>query len=432
MLTETFYYSHPNDLKGRIRNITVYFDTQFLTRALGYAHRSLEIPCFELVDMLKSLGVRMKCFEATFDELHRIIYACEQRALKYGRVADSRPGSVGDYFNRRNMDAGDIAVEISKLKERLQRLRIDIVPEPKHTEDYGIAEGILSEQIAEAFSFQSEEGRNHDVDCITAIHRLRKGKAQQHLESCVAIFVTTNATLAKITTNFFKEQYGRSDVSICMPDQAFTFLIWLKAVKKAPNLPRHRLVANCFAALQPTNQLWQRYIAEAKKLLDSEEIGETDYAELIHSIHAQETLMDVTMGDTDFVFGNVQEILEHAKAAEQQKYISLLGERDSTIIEQDRKLTEFEDRVSQISEKLVLWISCFMVAGLYLFGLLATKPPQLTYASLFSKNNAVFLFMVVVTLISTIGIFNIYTQLEKLARSAGNYLAAMVSRRLRL
>ena len=142
--------------------------------------------------------------------------------------------------------------------------------------------------------------------------------------------------------------------------------------------------------------------------------------------------MDVTMGDTDFVFGNVQEILEHAKAAEQQKYISLLGERDSTIIEQDRKLTEFEDRVSQISEKLVLWISCFMVAGLYLFGLLATKPPQLTYASLFSKNNAVFLFMVVVTLISTIGIFNIYTQLEKLARSAGNYLAAMVSRRLRL
>ena len=126
MLTETFYYSHPNDLKGRIRNITVYFDTQFLTRALGYAHRSLEIPCFELVDMLKSLGVRMKCFEATFDELHRIIYACEQRALKYGRVADSRPGSVGDYFNRRNMDAGDIAVSLRQVEDLLHERGIDV------------------------------------------------------------------------------------------------------------------------------------------------------------------------------------------------------------------------------------------------------------------------------------------------------------------
>ncbi len=75
MLTETFYYSDPSDIQGKMKDVAVYFDTTFLLRALGLCEEKYSVPCRELMDILSAMSVRMWCFTQTYNEMHRVLSA---------------------------------------------------------------------------------------------------------------------------------------------------------------------------------------------------------------------------------------------------------------------------------------------------------------------------------------------------------------------
>jgi len=402
MLTETFYYSHPADIKSKMRKVQVFFDTQFLLRALGYADSAFTIPCTELIDMLRGMSVKLKCFQQTLNEVRNILFAAASQLRQYGRLRANRPGDVFDYFMRKYFSASDVELELAKLEENLDALGITVDEPPEHVNAYGIDETALSKEIDTEIPHQTIASRNHDIDCLTAIHRLRFGKPQKYLESCVAIFITTNAAIARASTRFFNTEYGISDAPVCMADQVFTTLIWLKAVKKAPDMPKDRLVATCYAALLPSEQLWEKYVNEANRLRQKGTIREEDYAVLVHSLEARNRLMDLTFGEDDIVQGTLEQVLNSAKAV----YVAEVAEELEGVKQinqaQESRVLEVAKKWSQMVRGFVFYSLIILWIGLLLFGLLKTSPDDLSVSKIFSLESWAFLVLLCVTLLNLI------------------------------
>ncbi|MCW4151220.1 hypothetical protein OM427_16960 [Halomonas sp. 18H] len=308
MLTETFYYSqNPTDISNKpLKNVVVYFDTQFLARILGLSQHELCVPCEELMEMLKEMKVKTRCFRNTLDELHGILFAALSQINQYGRLNPNKPGDIFDYINQNSITPSDLLIMMNSLEEKLNEQGVYVEEKPQIIDAYSIDEPALSERLSAVFEHQSEKARAHDIDCLQAIFQLREGKRQDYLDRCKAIFITTNAQLARLSTLFFNEQYGHSNASICMGDHVFTSLVWMKSVKKTPDLPKDRLVANCYSTLLPSDSLWKDYISEVNRLKDKGQISEHDYHVLIHSMAARDQLMDQAFSYDDNIFGSVE------------------------------------------------------------------------------------------------------------------------------
>lgn len=415
MLTETFYYSHPSDIKGKMRQVQVFLDTSFLLRVLGYADKAFSTPCNELIDMLRGMSVKLKCFRQTYNEIHNILYAAAANLRRFGRLNGNRPGDVFDYFSETGCSVSDIELEIAKLEENLKKIGISVVDTPEYIDDYSIDETALSEAIDLAIPNQQADARNHDVDCLTAIHRMRHGKPQKYLESCEAIFITTNSGLARASTRFFNKEYGVSNAPVCMTDQVFTTLIWLKAVKKIPNLPKDRLVATCFAATLPSEKLWSKYVSEAEKLKSKGSIGEEDYAVLVHSLEARSRLMDLTFGEGEIIHGTLEQVLASAKEVYVSEVSKKLDKEKNRRREQEEKILNVSEKIGRSVKVAVLYVTLTVWFGVLMYGIVHTSPEDLSISNIFSLNSWLFLVLIIVTLLNIILGYRLKDMCDRLA-----------------
>ena len=354
MLTETFYYSqNVADIENKpLRRTEVYFDTQFLARVLGFADESVCTPCIELVDMLQELGVKMRCFRQTLNELHGIFHAAISQFSSTGRLNARAPGDIFDSINHKGISPSDLVVYINKIEEELKEKKIWIQEKPELISEYSINESKFSEILAEVFEQQTDKARNHDISCIQAIWQLRFGRVQSYLDKCKAIFVTTNSSLAWHATRFFNEEYGHSNAPVCMSDHVFTALVWMKSAKKVPDIPKDRLVANCYSALLPSESLWGKYINEVNNLMDKGTINEQDYHVLVNSLVAREQVMVQSFSNDDNIFGSVESILKKAKDDYNKEVNRKLEVVESASAKKTEQIENFINKIEKVAAKL--------------------------------------------------------------------------------
>ncbi|SDH11373.1 hypothetical protein [Propionivibrio dicarboxylicus] len=427
MLTETFYYSAPDTLSQKMRDVVVVFDTGFLVRSLGLCEAGLAEPCKELAQILRGMSVKMRCFRDTFNELHRILHAASSQLRGGRRLVTRVPGDIFDYYNSIGASQSDVELDIAMLEQSLNKIGIRIEDRPPHIASLTVNETLLGQYIQDALPGQTLEARQHDIDCLTSIYRLRSGRAQQYLESCIAIFVTTNVELARASARYFNMHEEISNAPICMADQVFTTLVWLKSVNKIPDLPKHRLVANCIAAMQPSDRLWNRYLAEATTLKERKEISENDYAVLIHSLEARHHLMDSIIEQGEFVHGSVKEVLELARA----NYTEEINEKLTTLeIETKAHRDQINRLIATIARAialvtcggaLVIWIT-LIVAGLFV-----TAPESFSIDMLSDPKTWLFL---VVALVGTANLMwgvKLYDLCEEIATQCSGKAALALS-----
>ncbi|WP_114192108.1 hypothetical protein [Edaphovirga cremea] len=404
MLTETFYYSqNTTDIQNKpLKNVVVYFDTQFLVRILGFSQRELCIPCEELMEMLSDMGVKTRCFRNTFDELYGIFFAALNQLDQYGRLRPNKPSDVFDYINQNSITPSDLLIIMNMLEEKLNENGIFVEEKPEIIEAYSLNETALSEKLTRVFEHQSEKARAHDIACLQAIFQLRQGRRQDYLDRCIAIFITTNAQLARLSTLFFNEQYGHSNASVCMGDHVFTSLVWMKSVKKTADLPKDRLVANCYSALLPSDSLWSDYINEVNRLKDKGKITEHDYHVLIHSMAARDQLMDQAFSSDDNMFGSVNTILDKAKKIYTEELGSRLDEVEKVVESQVKKMDRVIGKISLYVNRIVL-VSIIVLWVFFLgYGLIYTTPDSISDLGNLDNKSLVFLVLVIITVLNLI------------------------------
>jgi hypothetical protein len=104
----------------------------------------------------------------------------------------------------------------------------------------------------------------------------------------------------------------------------------LKKPTAAPELPIKRIVADSYAALQPSDLLWTKYMDALEKLIAAGELSEEEYLLARSHFAVKETLMDVTLGDEKaFTKGTEKEIvrlIEKRMVGEKEEEIERLKE----------------------------------------------------------------------------------------------------------
>lgn len=360
MVTEFFY--HPgkiSDITDRqFKGTTIYFDTNFLIRILGFCSKEEFIPCQELMNMLKDTKVKKACFDITLNELKNIFISARNQLLKYHILKPKKIGDLFDYINENKIKASDIEIKLNKLEDELSNLDIKIIERKEIEHNCSLDEIKLNSLLLDLFPNQNDHARFHDIDCLQAIFQLRGGKNQKFLDNCKAIFITTNSKLAQESTLFFNSEYGQSDAPVCMHDSLFASFVWIKSIKRIANLPKERLVANSYAALIPHEKIWQEYLAEAEMLKNKGEITEEDYHLLVSSSFAREKLIDVSVLDENYSYGTVEDILSKIK---REQTLELSKENE----EYKKKDAIIDEKIEIIANKVSIFITSIIFLLIY-------------------------------------------------------------------
>ncbi len=318
MLANAVYLPDITDANRRFRNTQVFLDTSFIVFALGYAGQPRKDPCEELLRLLYETGAELRCFQHTVDEVHGILAACARR-IRSGTLQDAWGPSM-EYFISQGRTESDIEFYINRLERDIGALRIRIVEKPPFIPKVTIDEKGLATALGRVIHYRTQGPLDRDVASISGVMRLRGTGYYFRVEDCRALFVTTNTSLAQAAWDFLMPDATPGAVAPCLTDYNLTNLLWLKKPLRAPDLPRRRLIADCYAAMQPEEHLWRRYLEEVEKLRAEKVITAEDVFLLRHSLEAKVALMDRTRGEeAAFTQGTVAEILKVVRAAIESK-----------------------------------------------------------------------------------------------------------------
>lgn len=234
-------------------------------------------------------------------------------------------------------DVSDVRLEITVLDKNIERLGIKVVEKPEYSAQYQIDEAKLERELKDETAYWSSKPRQrkHDVDCLSAVFKLRKGHQTISIEDSGAVFVTANSALCKVGSRFFTSE-GHTDkesVPIAVTDYVLTTLMWLKTPMSAPQLPAKTIIAECYAAVEPGERLWKKYLEAASRLMENNRITPSEYYLLRSSQLAQKELTELTFGNEGAVTeGTVEIILETVKME--------IGKADREKLKEERQINE--------------------------------------------------------------------------------------------
>jgi hypothetical protein len=139
-----------------------------------------------------------------------------------------------------------------------------------------------------------------DVDSITSIYLLRKGKTPKHIKDAGHIFMTTNVSIAIAARRY---ELGRTEsyhnIPACLTDTFVGTIVWLQSPAKIISVNKRKIIADCYAALKPDGKLINKYLSEVEKLKGEKKIDDNAYYFLRRDSLVFDLLEEKTMGDSD-------------------------------------------------------------------------------------------------------------------------------------
>ena len=386
MLADAIFLPDPGNAARKFRDTEVYFDTPFLLNALGYGGEAQREPCVELLELFYEMGADLRCFAHTRDEIRGVLEAFANQLQTEDTGVTPGPDVLRN-FRSIGYSKTDVMMLSNDLEKDLKALRIRVVDKPSHSEyEYQVDEDALCEILEEGVDYSRPQQISRDVDSISAIMRLRRGRRPPvRIEESGALFVTTNSALVGVVQRHFSDGSKASDVSPCLTDYTLTNLLWLKKPTSAPDLPRKRIIADCYAATRPTERLWRLYLEEIDRLKQKDGLTPDEYYLLRYSIATESALMEITMGEVEgFTQGTVPEILERVLSnieAKKQAEVdteravreATEGELEALRRRDDRRRTRIKARAQRYASRTVLGIKISLIvvlalATVYSFG----------------------------------------------------------------
>jgi hypothetical protein len=84
---------------------------------------------------------------------------------------------------------------IARLPTKLRSLGITIDDRPERLREFQVDESGFEAALEAGIGYRNPKARVHDVDYIAAVAQIRRGRHAFDVESCGAVFVTTNVEL---------------------------------------------------------------------------------------------------------------------------------------------------------------------------------------------------------------------------------------------
>lgn len=365
LLANVIYLQVTPDNTTNLNKLDCYFDTPFLLRILEFKEKEDNESAIELVELLKQQGATIKCFTHSFNEVQFILKNYIDNREK-GIINPTKTLESLDIEEYNITELNELYINLEEIFKEKEIL-IEDKPNYEKTEyikskyEDQIDEKKLKEIIIERYENKDikEIVVDNDIDSISAIMRLRKGKKIQKFEDCNAIFVTSNHDL-RTSTNQLLKINERIEISPVISDVDLTAIMWLRSLKDNPTLPKDKLIENARALLKPTPNI----IEEFNKSLDK--IKKVKYAKdgralqsLIYTTHFSSKFMDEIEGDINKVNPSTiikvyekslidAELIGKENLLEKNKNQKLQKENEDLVeklIMKDKERDEFVDKI---------------------------------------------------------------------------------------
>lgn len=412
MLANTIYIQVENDNKASLKNLNCYLDTPIILNLLELKTDEQNSSAKLLVELLEKKQAKIKCFEHNYKEVYSIIYAYKENIGKY-------KDKTLEGLDKKNYTYSDVERLLDNLKSLLKKKHVEVEEKPNY-EEYNtiIDEQGLEDYLKEKYKDKIEKKEKvlgPDIDSISAISRLRKGKYVTKLEESKAVFVTNNYDLIKYSNLFLnKKEFG--EISYSISDIELTTILWLKTFKTNPDLPKFKLIENARLALEPSNQIMERFKDVIEKMKEEELINDIDVLEnLKTNLYYKAELMEKIEGDGDNITNEVVRGIIDKQTENLQLQLDVANEKINQLEREKqlneskkkdtRKLIEKEclDKATRISKKMgkslkiIIYIVYFIIIGYCIY---------ITYKDIIVEKNIINFPTVVLFLIAIFGLID--------------------------
>lgn len=432
--------------QGKFGGLAVFLDTRFILRLIGAEGNEFRMAYEDFLKMIVGEGVSLYIFEHTYEEAQRILEDC-LRWVESKQYNPSLASPTLRFFIQNGYSASDIERFIVKVPEVVKINKVEKVtaPNPNTLQAFQIDEKKLHECIVKTYKeknpffseWEKEEALVKDIKSIAAIYKLREGKNPRSIKDCSSIFVTTNVGLAYSARRFqIEERKEEYVVPACLTDIFIGTLMWLHKPEKMLVINENKIIAQCYAALQPNEELIKAYLDEIERLIKAGKISEEEYYLLRAHRVAMNLLEEMTLNDPDnFSDKTPEEILglikERIKIEAESKYHAEKEEHEITkkllemnSSEKNRILSDklsIETNIDKFASILSLIIGYSIYIILMIFALIGSVGQVLP--KIFPKNNyLLFASILIVCLFSYLGIITDFNIKERIIDNFINWL----------
>ena len=355
MLANVLYFSGVGSWTPSFPHLVVYLDTTPVIRMLGLAPDALSKAAQEMLALIKEFGITPRIFEHTATEIQGVLDGVKHglRRVRSGEAGLDQMGTVNrevvDHLISKGSGPADIEEIVADLDRRLLAMGIQSEERPDRPQRPDFDEARLDETLQEWIGYRFSGPREKDVDSLIGVHVLRDKQECRELTKTPALFVTANERLARASQAYFKADGLANSIPHCITDVSLTTQLWIRRPEKQPDLARTVLIAESYAALSPTPEMWERYLAEISRGRERGNLTDQQVKTLVYSISARERLLEVTHGDPDAV--DEQTPFEVLKRHERE-LTRPAAERAEAAEEEARKARELADSAQRERDAL--------------------------------------------------------------------------------
>ena len=367
MIYEAIYSQRVDkaDIKQKFKNLYIYFDTTFIFYMLGYGGDRYREYIKQIISLLAGLGAKLRCFRHTYDEVYGILRSCET-ALEKGKEKEL---SNLDWFIEKKLTASDVAMLLASLEDNISKY-ITITDTPDYSQPIKqIAWERFRNYLNENISYKKEKAMVNDVESIAAIFRLRNTNMSKTLESCNAIFVTTNKKLVKVVRDYQRTYDDMAGYSPCITEYEISNIAWLKTPTKKNEFLDNSLQFAVSVLKEPAPAFWKHFVETVDKYHDNGYITIGNASELKYELYSKRNTMEVIKDDdADITLESINEILEKNKETlfneltreNKKKDDKLLELKNSELEKVDEDIKKYKIRIKR--RCIAIYITSFMLA----------------------------------------------------------------------
>lgn len=341
-----------------LNGIDVFIDTTLAIYAMGYKTKEQEEAAVYLIKALNNGGANLYIFPQHLGEIKDILFAfCNRHPSK----------SNYQTLERLELDSwstAEIKTEIEFLETRLKsKLNLDVYKGNQYTTSnrnllYNADRAYIdSEQLKTSIrnkiaGYRKNDAKlQNDIDAVSSIIVKRDGLRFSRLETCLALFVTTNYSLVRECNQFLGYQMYKQDIPPIISDVDLTTIVWLRYGYANPDIPRLLLVRHAAAAVNASDAVLENFFKILQNLEKRGGITAEEAAYMRYDIYTRAEIMQICDGEPENVTEvNVRTILESLKTqytrsaeAETAKVrTELAAERDKLSRLQEEHFMEIE------------------------------------------------------------------------------------------
>jgi hypothetical protein len=354
IIASTILYNDFNEFRAFPNVIDHYLDIGLLFYLLGINGQERELAYKELINNLRRQNCNLRVFKHTVDELEDILENCREKIISNiydGKLANR----TLRFFRENNFSAAQVEIFINGVEGKLSSFGIEVVKMPEYDLNgrYQIDEEKLADIIIETYrdkdpDFNSEDKKytiSLDVDSISAVYRLRQGIKPKKLKDAVCAFITSNTALACANKRFELSEFNPPPViPIVLTDVFICTFIWLNSpMQDLQSYNEKRIIAQSYAAVQPTPALFNKLLDSATELENDNKITHDQFILLRESSVVRTLLADSTLGEIGrFVDKTALDILDELEIDAKKQVLETKKQMEELLLIEKKEKQKIE------------------------------------------------------------------------------------------